>query len=250
MKKTCSILNNKTILYLLFILTLANLAYFIYSKDSYSILIFGLIAILIYLFTPNMIIVLGLTIFIINILILVRDSREGFEESKDCFDFTNAVYTNMFSTDISGVPKKIEGKIKSFKVNIRDSVKNAMEGTYTDYKFYEDYMKEYNTLNEDSKEWLDDNIVNTKDYKNICKSESNTEKKITKEDSKYNSLESYVGDTIKDTEESDKNLNNIIENVKKNNPEIEDSLKILNGIDMNELNKLINKLNTFTDGFK
>ena len=76
MKKPNSLLNNKYILYLLFILTLINIAYFIYLKDNHSILIFCLVVILIYLFTKNMIIILGLAIFIINILVMARNSRE------------------------------------------------------------------------------------------------------------------------------------------------------------------------------
>lgn len=251
MKKYKSLLNNKPILYLLFVLTLANLSYFIYIKDNYSILIFALIATLIYMFSTNMIIVLGLSIFLINILILARDSREGFETPNSCFEFTDAVITNMITTDISGVKTTLEQPINEFKLKIKDSAKKAMDGEYTDSEFYNEYMVEYNNLKDDeAKEWLDDNIVNSRNFSFICnnKKETNVDvKNMQKKEALTNELDDKA--TIKETEESDKNLNSIIKKVKMNNPEIEDSLKALNGIDMNELNKLINKLNTFSDAF-
>jgi hypothetical protein len=54
---------------------------------------------------------------------------------------------------------------------------------------------------------------------------------------------------LKETEESGKSLNKLIDKVKLGNPELEESLKSLNGIDMDELNKLINKINSFSDMF-
>jgi hypothetical protein len=246
MKKYNSILNNKLILYLLFILTLANLSYFIFIKDNYSILIFALIATLIYLFTTNMIIVLGLSIFIINILILARDSREGFESPNECNEFRNKVETNMFSndmsdSDISGVlsiPKKFKDDYEEFKL----AIKNGATQNSTDSGFYDDYMIEYNKLkNEDLTDWLDKHIANGGNFSTICK------KGKPSRESLKNELDSTS--TLKETDESDKKLNTMIEKVKKNNPEMEESLKVLNGIDMNELNKLINKLNSFSDVF-
>ena len=42
----------------------------------------------------------------------------------------------------------------------------------------------------------------------------------------------------------------MIEKVKKGNPEMEEVINKISGFDMNELNKLINKLNTLADGAK
>jgi hypothetical protein len=243
MKKYNSILHNKLILYLLFILTLANLSYLIFINDNYSILIFALIALLIYLFTKNMIIVLGLSIFIVNILVLARDSREGFETPKDCNEFKSKVETNMFSSDmsdsdISGVPTKFKDDYDSFKKYI----KKISIDSDSDSEFYEEYMKEYNKLkSDDFKTWLDDYVANTGNFSSICATSS--KKKSVKESLKNET------DNLKEIEDTDKNLNNVIEKVKKSNPELEESLKVLNGIDMNELNKLINKLNSFSDIF-
>ena len=47
-----------------------------------------------------MIIVLGLSIFIINLLVVARDSREGFESPKTCDEFKLKVENNLFSKPV------------------------------------------------------------------------------------------------------------------------------------------------------
>jgi hypothetical protein len=208
-----------------------------------------------------MIIVLGLSIFIINLLVLARDSREGFETPTSCFEFTSAVNTNMFSTDISGVKKSLEKPIDDFKLKIKDGLKKAMDGIYTDAEFYNEYLNEYKSINDDElKEWLDTNVVNVNNYSTVCTNKKDsvdkkeTDKKETdKKDSmdKKESLKNEFDDvtTLKETEENDKKLSNMFERVKDDNPDLDESLKVLKGVDMNELNKLLNKLNEFTDSF-
>ena len=239
MKKSNSLLNNKYILYLLFFLTLFNLGYFIYLKDNYSILIFCLIAILIYLFTKNMIIILGLTILIINILVLARRSNEGYKDmsNNECTDFTNTVYKNLYSVDISGMPVKL----KDFKDAIKPFMQDTLDGNDTDKGFYLKYKNESEMLDNKNQKWLKNNIVDLDEYKDVCY------KSITS--NTVENLENELEYTIKDHAKEDKKFNNVVETVKKENPDIENAINILSGVDMNELNKLINKLNTFTDSF-
>ena len=239
MKKSNSLLNNKYILYLLFVLTLFNITYFIYLKDNYSILNFCLIAILIYLFTKNMIIILGLTIFIINILVLARRTNEGYKDmsNNECTDFTNTVYKNLYSVDISGMPVNL----KDFKDAIKPFMQDTLDGNDTDKGFYLKYKNESEMLDNKTQKWLTNNIVDIDEYKDLC---------YTSVSSKtVENLENELEYTIKDHAKEDKKFNNVVETVKKDNPDIENAINILSGVDMNELNKLINKLNTFTDGF-
>lgn len=238
MKKTNSLLNNKYILYLLFILTLINIAYFIYSKDNYSILIFCLIVILIYLFTKNMIIILGLSIFIINILVLARDSREGFTDpsNNECSDFKNKVYKNLYSTDISGIPTQLN----DFKDIIKPFMQDTLDGNDTDKGFYTKYKNEIESLDTKSQKWLKNNVVDLDKYESCYK--TNPSKTIEP-------LENEIGYTLKDVRAEDKNLKTIMDDVKNDNPDIQAAINLLSGVDMNELNKLINKLNTFTERF-
>ena len=242
MKKINSLLNNKYILYLLFILTLINIAYFIYLKDNYSILIFCLIVILIYLFTKNMIIILGLTIFIINILVLARDSREGYTDpsNNECSNFTNKVYKNLYSTDISGIPTQL----KNFKDIMKPFIQDTLDGNDTDKGFYSKYKNEIESLDNKSQQWLKNNVIDIDNY-DACY----TNVKIKNSSKNIEPLENEIGYTMKDVKIQDNKINNMVDSIKKDNPDIEKAINLLSGVDMNELNKLINKLNTFTEKF-
>jgi predicted RNase H-like nuclease (RuvC/YqgF family) len=160
------------------------------------------------------------------------------------------VEENLFSSDMSGsdsVPKKFKDDYDDFKSKIKD-----FTDTESDTEYYKDYMKEFNKLkktNEDFTSWLDENIANTGNFSSICSTISKEKK--SKKDTLKESLKNELDDisSLKETEESGKSLNKLIEKVKLGNPELEESLKSLNGIDMDELNKLINKINSFSDMF-
>jgi hypothetical protein len=77
------LLNNVKLLYIIFFLSLLNLSYFIYNKDSQSIFLFAVIALIVYLFNTNMIIVLLFTMICVNGLILINVSTEGLENNSE-----------------------------------------------------------------------------------------------------------------------------------------------------------------------
>lgn len=56
--------------------------------------------------------------------------------------------------------------------------------------------------------------------------------------------ESTTGNNLKEVDEQSKKMKKVIEKVKSVSPEVMDSLTMLNGIDISELNKLINNMNT------
>ncbi len=76
------LLNNVNLLYIIFFLSLLNLSYFIYNKDSQSIFLFAVIALIVHLFNNNMIIVLLFTMICVNGLILINIS-EGMENKSE-----------------------------------------------------------------------------------------------------------------------------------------------------------------------
>lgn len=73
------LLNNVNLLYIIFFISLLNLSYFIFNKDTQSIFLFAVIALIVYLFNNNMIIVLLFTMICVNGLILINISTEGLE---------------------------------------------------------------------------------------------------------------------------------------------------------------------------
>jgi hypothetical protein len=60
--------------------------------------------------------------------------------------------------------------------------------------------------------------------------------------------EKMEGKNLEDVQEDSKKMKSVLDKLK-NTPEMVDSLKTLNGIDIHELNKLINNLNTVVDSF-
>ena len=76
------LLNNVKLLYIIFFLSLLNLSYFIYNKDSQSIFLFAVIGLIVYLFNNNMIVVLLFAMICVNGLILINVSTEGMENTE------------------------------------------------------------------------------------------------------------------------------------------------------------------------
>ena len=74
-----TLLHNVNVLYTVFIVSMINVFYFIYNKDTQSIFLFAVIALLSHLFNENMIIVLVFTMICVNGLILINVSTEGLE---------------------------------------------------------------------------------------------------------------------------------------------------------------------------
>jgi len=88
--KSKLLLNNIKLLYLVFVLFLINLGVFIYNRDNQSIFLFAVMALIIYFFNKNMIVVLIMPMIFINALLLINqiNSKEGFTEKFD-EDFDN-----------------------------------------------------------------------------------------------------------------------------------------------------------------
>ena len=74
----------------------------------------------------------------------------------------------------------------------------------------------------------------TKDTKSIKEDVSDDE----------SSDDESTGNNLKEVDEQSKKMKNVIEKVKSVSPEVMDSLSMLNGIDITELNKLINNMNS------
>lgn len=88
--KSKNLLNNINLLYLVFVLFIINLGVFIYNKDNQSIFLFSVMALIIYFFNKNMIVVLLFPMIFINALLLINklNSKEGFKENYE-EDFDN-----------------------------------------------------------------------------------------------------------------------------------------------------------------
>jgi hypothetical protein len=119
--KSKNLLNNIKFLYLVFVLFIINLGVFIYNKDNQSIFLFAIMALIIYFFNKNMIIVLLGPIIFINSLLLINkiNSKEGFKENFD-EDFDN-------KSDDSGDDSDNENAINVKGADYKDENKKLIE---------------------------------------------------------------------------------------------------------------------------
>jgi len=183
MKKMCDCSGIKgiksiTLLYFVVFLSTINIIWFLYY-NFHSVIIFFTCCLAIYLITKNMIYVLGISLFITDILYLVNKKLkyEGFEDSDEPEDVQDA------QKDVQDVEQDIEQDVEEdILEDIQDDLtfKNTKEFIqYDDYEYDEskidtnvdssdtndidksdnDYMQDKNIVNKLKK--LDPTILNT-----------------------------------------------------------------------------------------
>ena len=265
MKKRANMMTSLPLLYLLFILMLFQMSFLMYKKDNQSIFVFAIIILISYLVNHNMIFVLGLSLVSINILIYMRSNvvYEGMENKeemvmkRDCKDFKEYAYKRIKNSlsDVSG------NSIPNIAMGFCDKVKNNYLDAETDYDFYNNYIKEFNKITDTaSLKWIDENIYNSKYFSEIKCNELNSKPNMPEHiqqglDNMNKPLHSYTkenfGENLIDGDKNDPNhISNIMERLEKNTPELVGSLEMLKTLDMNQVNSLINNLNSLASTFK
>jgi len=168
MKKMCDCsgikgIKNVTLLYFIVFLSTINIVWFLYY-NFHSVIIFFTCYLAIYLITKNMIYVLGISLFITDILYLVNKKLkyEGFEDSDESDESDE-------SEEQEEEEEDVQDKLKPFKPT-KEFIK------YDDYEYDDskidniddedsieitdnEYMQDKNILNKLKK--IDPNIVNT-----------------------------------------------------------------------------------------
>ncbi len=251
---------------------LFQLSYLMYKTDNQSIFVFAIIIFISYLVNSNMIFVLGLSILSINILIYLRSSviYEGItnpnetlndDEKMDCKDFKlhiNKKINQVLSRDIS------DNSIPKTALSFCNKMKSMYIKAETDYEFYDYYIKETsNIIDNDVIEWINSNIYDSEKLASnyiICSSE-NSDKNLPEhikkglEESKANKpIDAYNKEHFDNNIEEDKSnpnhISNVMQRIETNTPDLVESLKLLNTLDMNQVNSLINNLNSIAGTFK
>jgi len=267
-----NIMTSLPLLYIVFILMIAQVSYLIYKKDTQSIFIFGIIIIISYLIFQNMIFVLGISLIAINLLMYFKNSKyEGMTNSDmiNCNDFKNNIYIKI---NIDPIEENIPKEAMTFFNKIKSKFVNSNVDSISDIDFYKFYMDSYKMLKDKkSIEWINEYIF---DYKKIdtVKCSTNVNSKNNSSDIEDTPIPSIIKNNINSSDKSNKptpssynndkfennieenkndpgNLSNIIDRLKENTPQLAESLKFLNSIDINQVNSLINNLNTLAGSF-
>jgi hypothetical protein len=266
-------MNSLWLLYLLFVLMLFQLSYLMYKRDNQSIFVFAIIIFISYLVNSNMIFVLGLSLISINLLIYLRTSVvfEGIEnpvssdetissdEKINCKDFKGIMIKNV-NLSLDSSDNNIPDKALDFCM----TMKKVYIKAENDYEIFDTYKKEFNKITDKkSIKWVNDNIYDSKKIEEsyvICSPQNggrNLPDRIKKElaelpgnkpISEFN--QEQFENNIEDDKNDPNNISNVMKRLETNTPDLVDSLKILNTLDMNQVNSLINNLNSLAGTFK
>lgn len=178
-KNITQLFKNIYVLYFIFLVSILHAGWFLYYKHFKSIIIFATSCLVIYLVNKNMIIVLGISIIIVDLLYILN-KKEGFEEKDSSMDNSN-----------NSIMETI------MKLSI-DNSNNLL---------------------------INENMINATDETDETNVDYNSQ---TDKEKMSNYME-------------DKTI------IKKLNPIIADSIKKMNSIYIEELNKNMNALNNFKD---
>jgi hypothetical protein len=262
MKKGSNMMTSLSLLYFLFVLMLFQLSFLMYKKDNQSIFVFAIIIFITYLVNPNMIFVLGVSLVSINLLMYMRSNVtfEGMENQgeivkRDCRDFKNHIYERINDADVSG------NIIPSIAKSFCDKVKKNYLDAETDYDFYDFYIKQFNNITDKpSIEWINKNIYNSDNFSYIICNKGNSDRNMPEHIEKglkniNKPIESFSNDDHTENmiheDKSDPNhISNVMERLQKTTPELVGSLEMLKTLDMNQVNALINNLNSLASTFK
>jgi len=186
-KNMTPLFKNIYVLYFIFLVSILHAGWFLYYKHFKSIIIFATSCLVIYLINKNMIIVLGISIIIVDLLYILN-KKEGFEE-KD--------------SSMNSIMETIDNSIDNSNNSIMNSIMNL-------------------SIDNSNNLLMNENMTMPIDETNV----------------------DYASQTDKET------MSNYMEDktiIQKLNPIIADSIKKMNSIYIEELNKNINALNNFKD---
>jgi hypothetical protein len=219
-------LNLKNILlYLTFIVTLINISYFVTIEEYQSLLAFVVMISVSSMFTTNIFILLLTGIVGMNLFFMIKE-----DTIENMSNQTLDMSYNSFKSYVNDVIQKIDtNKVdvnnRDFVVYIKSNYKlNAKE-------YYIEFKNKYRQLS-DTK-WVDKNIINFKDVT------------LKDERENYKTSEPFSNET--DNIDDENNLENIINKIKETSPELTNSLEMIKSIDINQMNKLINNVNSMIE---
>jgi hypothetical protein len=217
-----------------------------YSNQNLNVIVFSAFVIIFYTITPNMSLVLGSAILLTDLLWtlgMVTTETEGMTNKTE---LTYDEFKEKVTNALVDVDATEAGRENIQFVKVMKSLQEVKPKTY-----YESFKTNYNKLK--NRTWVDENILDLNSVvvvdnpkKEVYLEEDiNKMKQAVKEPSGYDENESskdasssYPGET-----------SDLLEKVKKSTPELAESLKTLKGMDMDQINKLINNLNAIMEKF-
>ena len=225
---------NVSLLYFLFFATLVHLGYYAIRAETQSLVIFSLAFLFVYLIEKNMVIVLGISLVFTDLLYLIQRMPEGFTSEKECSIDDPSCNETFVANPNKKTLEKGNKPIKDME-NEREKERKR--------------IKEKERKNTKERKSMIDPMTN-REGMNAVNPLVNAYETIGKDTDETESFgqDSLEGRELSLVQEDSKKMKSVLDKIKEN-PEIVDSIKTLNGIDIHELNKLINNLNSVVDSF-
>jgi len=250
-----SLSQNVYLLYFLFVATLVHLGYFAIHYETQSMVLFALTVVFVYLINKNMVIVLGISIVFTDLLYLIQRMPEGLENQNDS-SYNKYDSSHNLIPDLSGV-LDISGNILK-SININSTMANSTTGNSKTGNSTTGNSKTGNSKTGNSTGKTESmtnpvkpakptvkpsNPVKNKNIGNAVNPVVQTAETIGKK-----GKEGMEGRDLNDVQQDSDQLKTLLSKMKES-PELADSFKQLPGLDISELNKLMNKLNKVVDTF-
>lgn len=209
-----AVTQNIYLLYFLFFATLVHLGYFVFISETQSLILFSLMFLFVYLIRPNMIIVLGISLLFVDLLYILKNTNEGFKVSKESMD-TKKEKEESEDKEYSGDTTTALSKNKIKITPMDETASNSLN-----------LLSKMN-LGTSAKQGM----ANQED------SESSTIKKG-----------GIHGKELQEVNEESKNIKEELEKIKKT-PELYQAFNMKYGLDIDEVNKLMNNLTAVVEVF-
>ncbi len=260
--KSLSLLQNVYLLYFLFLTAIIHLGYYLLIRDTQSLVLFALSVVFVYLIHKNMIVVLGISLLFVDALYMIQGMTEGYknrdddEYDEDDYDDCSDCSGNLkegFTFEGLGNPmkdSKIMGKFPNAPSNDTEEPERTSKQKGKRDKGKRDKGKEKEKKDKERREKEKREKDKEKKKGKPKKDGDHFEDAVNPLVDGYETIgrEKEEGSSLNDVQIDSAQMNSMLEKLKKN-PEVGESLKTLNGIDMHELNRLINSLNTVVDSF-
>ena len=247
---------NIYVLYFLFIATLVHFGYFVIHSETQSIVLFALMITFVYLIHKNMVIVLGISIVFTDLFYFIQHMPEG---------FTTKDYDPSITSDASGIGVKpmytqstldLSGnKTSTGNTSSNTSGNNSTGNTSSNTS------GNNSTGNTSSKPSGNTSVVNitptsTKSGQKDAMTNQNTpvnpivgaKETIGQNSPEIQGFETMEGRDLNEVQQDSAQMKKMINKLKES-PEIAESFKQLPGLDISELNRLMNNLNKVVDSF-
>jgi hypothetical protein len=231
------ILSNKIVLYIVFGLSIIQLLHFLFLNRFDYIIVFGLISYLVYYFSKNMILVLGVPLLIVTIQLWLF--KEGFEGEKDSYSEDSSSgkkKSKKYSSSGNNVKGLSSSNSKSTESSPSEIVHPIQKENTEDMNESQSPSEENVSEEESHEEEFDPNQIN---YATTMTDNLKMYNSVLGSDG-FAQMTSDTQELLRQQESLGRNMQQFAPMIQQMTPFLEKASQLLSGVDMNQLNAATN----------